>query len=180
MKTDTLSSLSSSPLVPGASSLQTQIYTRIRQSIAEGRLAPGARVPATRLLANELGIARGTVESAYARLMGEGYLLTRGSAGTIVSPAVQRYPQRFPHTPETESRFDTKPQSAPIPFRMGMPALDRFPRKLWARLTAQAARQMSGAALAYVEPTGLPALRKESQPISPFPAALPVRRSWSS
>lgn len=161
MTPDITSFLSSSPLAPGATSLQTQIYTRIRQSIAEGRLAPGARVPATRVLANELGIARGTVESAYARLMGEGYLLTRGSAGTIVSPAVQRYPQRFPHTPETESRFVTKPQPAPIPFRMGMPALDRFPRKLWARLTAQAARQMSGAALAYVEPTGLPALRKE-------------------
>lgn len=161
MKSDRAISLSATPLVPGAQSLQAQIYTRIRQSIAEGRLSPGERLPATRVLANELGIARGTVESAYARLMGEGYLLSRGPAGTIVSPAVHRRSSHLPATANSEPRDNATRPSRPMPFRMGMPAIDRFPRKLWARLTAQAARQMSHAALDYVEPNGLPDLRKE-------------------
>ncbi|WP_409299846.1 GntR family transcriptional regulator, partial [Pseudomonas sp. KCJK8993] len=63
-----------------------QLYQRFRESIADGRLRPGDRVPAVRALAAELNLARGTVEAAHPLLMGEGYLAARGAAGTLVTP----------------------------------------------------------------------------------------------
>ena len=48
-----------------------QIYLRIRQSISDGVLRPGDRVPSVRGLASELNLARGTVESAYQILISE-------------------------------------------------------------------------------------------------------------
>ena len=59
----------------------------------EGMLRPGERLASARSLASELGVARGTVEAAYGQLAGEGYLVARGQAGTVVSPQL---PQRTP------------------------------------------------------------------------------------
>src|ERR1700759_5088517 len=68
--------------------LHRQLYDRIRDAIADGRLAPGERVPSARSLAAQLGVARGTIDLAYARLSGDGILLGRGQRGTIVSGAI--------------------------------------------------------------------------------------------
>ena len=68
--------------------LHLQIATRLRAAIAAGVLAPGARLPSARSLADQLGVARGTVDAGYAVLIGEGVVVPRGSAGTIVSPAL--------------------------------------------------------------------------------------------
>jgi GntR family transcriptional regulator/MocR family aminotransferase len=139
--------------------LQEQLYRRIRDAIVAGRLAPGDRLPATRALAGELGIARGTVDAVYARLAGEGYLLARGPAGTIVSPALRLGGPR-PRAREIAPAPTTAAAAPPpLPFQMGLPALDLFPRALGARLTARAARRLGGATLAYPHPAGLPALR---------------------
>ena len=67
------------------SPLFLQIATRIRSAIAAGQLSPGARLPSSRALAAQLAIARGTVDAAYAMLVGEGAIETRRPAGTIVS-----------------------------------------------------------------------------------------------
>src|SRR5262249_46933199 len=48
----------------------------------------------------------------------------------------------------------------PAPFRMGLPALDAFPRKLWARLVAREARALSGAHLNYPDAAGDRGLRE--------------------
>ena len=71
-----------------AEPLYRQIYTRFRGAMAQGLLAPGSRVPSARALALELGLARGTVDAAYALLTAEGYIEARGQAGTIVTPAL--------------------------------------------------------------------------------------------
>src|ERR1700754_914747 len=79
--------------------LHRQLYDRIRDAIAAGRLAPGERVPSARSLAAQLGVARGTIDLAYARLCGDGILLGRGQRGTVVSgavPAVRSVPARAP------------------------------------------------------------------------------------
>ncbi|MBX6324250.1 MAG: winged helix-turn-helix transcriptional regulator, partial [Rhodospirillaceae bacterium] len=70
-----------------AAPLHRQIYERIRDAILAGRLAPGQRLPSSRSLASELGTARSTVELAYQLLAGEGFVVARGAAGTIVEPA---------------------------------------------------------------------------------------------
>ncbi|WP_232466800.1 GntR family transcriptional regulator, partial [Alcaligenes faecalis] len=67
-----------------------QLYERFRDAIAAGQLRPGDRVPSIRSLASELNVAKGTVEQAYQILLGEGYFLARGPAGTVVSPQLDR------------------------------------------------------------------------------------------
>ena len=47
-----------------------------------------------------------------------------------------------------------------MPFRMGLPALDAFPRKLWARLVARDARRQTAAGLTYPDPAGDHRLRE--------------------
>src|SRR5215831_19195259 len=65
--------------------LYRQICEHVRAAIRTGQLRPGDRVPSSRDLAAQFGTARGTVDAAYAILAGEGYLISRGAAGTIVS-----------------------------------------------------------------------------------------------
>lgn len=137
-----------------------QIYLRYRQSIADGRLRPGDRVPSVRALAAELNLARGTVEAAYQLLIGEGYLLSRGPAGTVVAPQLQTSSALAPASslPAEPALFHDGRQ--PMALQMGLPALDAFPRKLWNRLASRELRQGGIDALVYPDPRGLAALRR--------------------
>ena len=85
-----------SPLDPTAETpLYRQIYERLVAVIADGTLKPGDRIPSARALMTELGLARGTVNSAYELLAAEGYVVSRGQAGTIVTPGLRaRIPTR--------------------------------------------------------------------------------------
>ncbi|MDC9593968.1 winged helix-turn-helix domain-containing protein [Xenorhabdus sp. IM139775] len=58
--------------------LYRQIYQRLTQAINQGILIPGQRIPSIRTLSSELHVSRSTVESAYTRLLEEGYLEARG------------------------------------------------------------------------------------------------------
>lgn len=140
-----------------AEPLFLQIAARVRTAIATGHITPGARLPSARVLAAQLAVARGTVDAAYALLAGEGAIITRGSAGTVVSGSGERIvlaePTPFMFSPEAAAR------PKPLPFQMGLPALDAFPRKLWSNLIVQAARGLQPADMANTDPIGLPALR---------------------
>ena len=76
-----------------------QIVARLREAMNTGALAPGARLPSARSLASQLGVARGTVDAAYAVLSGEGIIEARGPAGSIVSPIWPSAPGRRSSTP---------------------------------------------------------------------------------
>ncbi|MER6027646.1 aminotransferase class I/II-fold pyridoxal phosphate-dependent enzyme [Streptomyces sp. NPDC001851] len=60
---------------------------RLRQAIADGRLAVGSRLPPTRVLAAELRVSRGVVTEAYRRLAEDGHLEGRRRGGTVVVAA---------------------------------------------------------------------------------------------
>jgi GntR family transcriptional regulator / MocR family aminotransferase len=152
------------PLDPSAAEpYYRQIYDRIRGAIAAGTLKPGDRIPSARALMKELGLARGTIESAYALLTAEGYIQARGQAGTVVSPDLKpRSP--MPSAPPRADPATAAPSFLPdstLPFQMGLPALDAFPRKIWARLGARCIRAMQPADMAHPSVPGLPALRTE-------------------
>lgn len=69
--------------------LHAQVYRAIRNDILARTLAPGERVPPTRMLADQLGVSRNTVVRAYEQLLAEGYLDARvGAAGTVVASAL--------------------------------------------------------------------------------------------
>jgi GntR family transcriptional regulator / MocR family aminotransferase len=141
--------------------LYRQIYEHFRAAIAHGQLRPGGRLPSVRRLAQEFATARGTVDAAYALLAGEGYIVARGPAGTIVSPelggrAIARTAFRLRPT----NRIELHAIERPRPFQLGLPSLDMFPRKIWSRLVARQARELSAAEMAYPDPTGFPPLRE--------------------
>ena len=146
--------------------LYRQIYGRVSAAVLDGRLPPGARLPSARSLAAQLSIARGTVETAYQLLAGEGYIVARGAAGTLVAPALDRRlltsgrAARGKRTavPPVPAGMSVGP---PLPLRMGLPALDAFPHKVWSRLFARQARALRPADLVYQSPAGQEALRVE-------------------
>src|SRR3712207_2021755 len=65
-----------------------QVADGIRAAILDGRLGPRARLPATRALAEQLGVVRNVVAEAYDVLAGEGYVEARHGSGTYVSAAL--------------------------------------------------------------------------------------------
>src|SRR6185503_14198109 len=153
-----------SPLDPmAAEPFYRQIYNRFRSAIASGLLKPGDRIPSARALTNELGLARGTIEAAYSLLAAEGYIQARGQAGTIVAPGLK------PRMPVAAAIASSKPGITPasfrpdsiLPFQMGLPALDEFPRKIWARLGARCLRAMQPTDMLHPAVRGMPALRAE-------------------
>lgn len=145
-----------------ADPLYRQIYLRIKDAIAQGALQAGSRLPSVRGLASDLGVARATVESAYAQLIAEGFLQSRGQAGTYVSPQLQNLPVRAALAVEplpTAAANPLHPSGATQPFQLGLPALDAFPRALWQRIVGRQLRTSPLAALAHPSTQGLPELR---------------------
>jgi GntR family transcriptional regulator/MocR family aminotransferase len=121
------------------------IYTRYRDNITRGVLKPGDKVPAIRVLAEELKVARKTVETAYAILIGEGYLVSEGARGTRVNPdltlpAKQPAPADQATGTLPESLISQRERAGFL--RPGIPALDSFPYKKWLLLAGQATRSM--------------------------------------
>ncbi|WP_349975289.1 PLP-dependent aminotransferase family protein [Pseudomonas sp. WHRI 8519] len=144
--------------------LYRQLYDRVLAAVAAGTLSPGDRLPSARAMAKDLGVARGTVELAYSLLVSEGYLLALGQKGTVVNPELQKpvstataLPVSSPVIEDCADSLWRPPQL--LPFQMGVPALDAFPRKIWARLGARYLRGMRLGDLDYPAPHGLAALR---------------------
>src|ERR1700757_2085899 len=63
------------------------LETALREAVQTGRLAPGTRLPSSRSLAADLGIARNTVAEAYGQLVAEGWLNALQGSGTRVADA---------------------------------------------------------------------------------------------
>lgn len=137
------------------------VYKRIHTAILEGVLKPGERIPSARALAKEMGLSRGSVEEGYALLKSEGFIEAKGQAGTRVSQNLIEQPK--PSLNDVTVRqpgFTTDLQTTDIlPFQLGIPALDAFPFKTWARMAARNARNTAIDNLTYPSVYGLPELR---------------------
>ncbi len=131
-----------------------RIARQLKSAIENGELAPGSRLPASRVYAQELGVSRATIENAWGELVAQGWLERRGQAGTFVS-------ERLSPRQVTAQRPATgRGSSAQLPFQMGLPALDLFPRGLWARVMGRRLRTQSRFDLAPGDPCGEPVLRQ--------------------
>lgn len=121
------------------------IYEQYRQLIVTGLLKPGDKLPAIRVLAEELKVARKTVEAAYAILTGEGYIVSQGAKGTLVNPDLKIKPVTSPieaKAAEGEFSMMTSLRDGNGSLRLGIPALDEFPFKKWLLLSGKAARSL--------------------------------------
>ncbi len=65
-----------------------QIEAFLRRNIQSGSLAPETRLPATRRMADDLGVSRITVRNAYAILESDGLIGMREGSGTYVLPPI--------------------------------------------------------------------------------------------
>ena len=130
-----------------------QIARQLRAAITSGELKSGSRLPSSRTWAQENGVSRTTVEQAYGELVAQGWLERRGQAGTFVS---QTSPSAVGETPAAQHGGEHEPK----PFQMGLPALDLFPRALWARLTSRRLRTQSRFDLTLGDPAGEAILRQ--------------------
>ncbi|AGL15568.1 PLP-dependent aminotransferase family protein [Actinoplanes sp. N902-109] len=145
-----------------------RIYRALRAAVVDGRLPAGHRLPATRVLAADLGVGRNSVAGAYERLIAEGYLLARPGAGTFVAtvreePAPRR-PPADPLHPRPDWTYAPLPTSAGEPrprydFRTGIPDAGLFPFDTWRRMLAAEVRAGAHDPGAYAAPEGHPALR---------------------
>lgn len=155
---------------------QNSVFERLRQGILAGTLPAGARLPPTRALAQELGVARQTVVLAYERLAAEGYVRARTGSGTYVAadlPDAAPMPSAPPRVAaHALSRRGQRLAGVPITaadrvFRDGMllagglPAPDLFPIQAWARCGNRVMKPLTGEMISYPPPQGLTALREQ-------------------
>ena len=132
----------------------------LREAVQAGRLAPGTRLPASRALAVDLGIARNTVAEAYAQLIAEGWLTARQGSGTRVAPAAAFSPAATAGTgPSPGATGTTGTGGGRYDLRTGVPDLSAFPRTGWLSAARKALAGAPSQALGYGDPRGLPELR---------------------
>jgi GntR family transcriptional regulator / MocR family aminotransferase len=150
----------------------------VRGAIMDGRLPAGASLPASRLLADDLGVSRGVIVEAYQRLADEGLVSARPGAGTKVSaltppptappktPAPPNVPAPPPTAPPvTRHEPSVLPQrwrtNAELDLSPGVPDLSGFPRAAWLRAERSVLERASVAELGYGDPRGSQWLRTE-------------------
>ncbi|MFT4164959.1 MAG: PLP-dependent aminotransferase family protein [Microlunatus sp.] len=126
----------------------------LRSAVVAGALTTGTRLPATRVLAAELSVSRGTVVEAYRRLAEEGLLVTNRGGGTVVADLV---PAPAPGTPahDEPNRSDEL-----LNISEGAPDLTAFPRAAWLRAERRVLAAASTRDLGYADPQGALPLRE--------------------
>jgi GntR family transcriptional regulator/MocR family aminotransferase len=152
-----------------------QIYRQVRDDILAGRLKSGAKLPSSREWATRLGVSRTTIITALDQLRAEGYIESQRASAVRISrqlpedsrrraPVPLNNPSssaiRPPARPRALAWPDPRNYGAPQPFQIAVPALDAFPCKQWARLSAAAWRKMPLELLNYPKAGGYPPLRR--------------------
>ncbi|MFD9001362.1 PLP-dependent aminotransferase family protein [Streptomyces sp. NPDC059582] len=140
-------------LAPAGPGLRRGLTDALREAVRGGRLAPGTRLPSSRSLAADLGIARNTVAEAYADLVAEGWLTARQGSGTRVA---ERAPSRPPDHPARHPRRPGLPTYSLAP---GTPDLASFPRADWLKAARRALAAAPNDAFGYGDPRGRVELR---------------------
>jgi GntR family transcriptional regulator/MocR family aminotransferase len=152
-----------------ARGLTTWLAAALRAGIQDGRLRPGTALPATRLLADDLGVSRGVVVEAYQRLREEGLVSARSGAGTTILPpsarlaAAQAAGAGQPGPPISPDDPLSLPRrwgaDAEIDLSPGVPDLSAFPRAAWLRAERAVLAAASPADLGYGDSRGNEPLR---------------------
>lgn len=126
---------------------------RLRAAITDGTLTAGTRMPASRVLAGDLQMARGTVVEAYRRLAEEGMLITNHGGGTEVAQPLSTEASQSTSEPDTAAPRELLDISA------GAPDLSAFPRAAWLRAERRVLATAASAELGYADPQGTAQLR---------------------
>ncbi|MFF3498751.1 PLP-dependent aminotransferase family protein [Streptomyces sp. NPDC003247] len=150
-------------LEPTGPGLRRGLTDALREAVRSGRLAPGTRLPSSRTLAADLGIARNTVADAYADLVAEGWLTARQGSGTRVAEGVPAVPTGQRGRTAAPSPGVAAPPREPhrpaYDLRPGTPDLASFPRADWLKAARRAVTAAPHDAFGYGDPRGRVELR---------------------
>jgi GntR family transcriptional regulator / MocR family aminotransferase len=131
--------------------LRAGLLDALREAVRTGRLVPGARLPSTRSLAADLGVARNTVADAYAELIAEGWLIAQQGSGTRVARRAE------PRSAAARTRpTPRRPSHGLLP---GSPNLAEFPRTQWLAAARRALTAAPHEAFGYGDALGRIELR---------------------
>ncbi|MFC8510535.1 PLP-dependent aminotransferase family protein [Streptomyces sp. NPDC057411] len=136
--------------------LRSGLMDALREAVRSGRLEAGVRLPSSRSLAADLGVARNTVADAYAELVAEGWLTARQGSGTRVAR------RAAPRRPPARTGGAPSPSPAGKPtynLRPGTPDLSSFPRADWLKASRKALMAAPDEAFGYGDPRGRIELR---------------------
>ncbi|WP_055591341.1 MocR-like pyridoxine biosynthesis transcription factor PdxR [Peterkaempfera griseoplana] len=144
--------------------VRASLERALREAVRTGRLAAGSRLPSSRVLARDLGLARNTVADAYGQLVAEGWLTARQGSGTRVADQAEPGPPpppRLLRRPDPGDPFEL-PGGLALPYnlRPGSPDLSLFPRGAWLAAARRALESAPHQALGYTDPQGTPELRR--------------------
>ena len=137
----------------GGGGVKAALIRALRDAVHSGRLAPGTRLPSSRTLAVDLGLARNTVADAYSELVAEGRLSARQGSGTRVA-------QRTAAGPASTQRAAPPRSTAAHNLYPGSPDLSAFPRAAWLSAARKALAGAPNEALGYGDPRGRVELRR--------------------
>src|SRR6201996_8323835 len=155
---------------------QNAVFEHLRHSIMTGALPAGGRLPPTRALAQEVGVARQTVVLAYERLAAEGYVRGRTGSGPYVAAdlsdqaplpaeaprvAANALSARGARLAEVPATATSRDATLGLLLAGGLPAPDLFPSQAWARCAARVLKPLAGELSSYPPPQGLRLLREQ-------------------
>ncbi|GAA0576273.1 PLP-dependent aminotransferase family protein [Kribbella sandramycini] len=129
-----------------------ELERRLREAIRSGRLRAGERLPSSRDLAGQFGIARGTAVAVYRQLGAEGYVVSQHGSGTKVADSVAEPAVPAETGPARSWRYGLGP---------GLPSLAAFPRSAWLAALRKGLADLDDVELGYPDPAGLLPLRTE-------------------
>ncbi|MGU3434833.1 PLP-dependent aminotransferase family protein [Actinomycetes bacterium M1A6_2h] len=133
--------------------LPVQLSDAIRSAIGRGELPSGARLPSTRALSTDLGVARGVVESAFDQLTAEGWIETvRGSGTFVTKAALTVAPPVMRGGPTAVDDVPTR-----IGLRPGLPWTPDRPSPAWRRAWREVGSMRAPGE--YPDPAGEPDVR---------------------
>jgi GntR family transcriptional regulator/MocR family aminotransferase len=146
---------------PDGARLGRSLEGALRAAVRDGRLPPGTRLPASRALAADLGIARNTVADAYGQLVAEGWLSARTGAGTwVTAGAVAAGAAAAGLTAAGPAGPGPRAAAPRYDLHAGVPDLSAFPRREWLAAARRALAAAPGDALGYPDARGVPRLRE--------------------
>jgi len=138
--------------LPTGGARRFAVESALREAIRDGRLAAGALLPSTRGLAQELGVARGTVTAAYDQLAEEGYLTARPGSGTTVA--------ELPPSPTAPGSTAPRGPAPRHDLRAGLPDVSAFPVRAWLASTRRVLAAARPEAFGAGDPQGRLELRR--------------------
>jgi GntR family transcriptional regulator/MocR family aminotransferase len=158
----------------GAPPFFRQVYTQVRTAILSGALGLGTKLPSTRAMATQLGLARASVVAAYEQLLAEGYAEPRAGSGTYVASDFTEFAKPghgrrggrsgrpLPDLAGPGTTFERAPMKyGHLPFNTGRTLVDARTNENWRRLTHRAVRSLGVDDLGYTDPCGLIELRRQ-------------------